>query len=217
MKKIILPLALIALFCFSGATEPSRFATPEEMGRAVLTALKNNDSLRFLQLYPSRTEADVAFIDPWKDSSIYDHQVQWVDRYFRNDKATPREMFRNTRKAVIDAGYNWKDVEFVSVEIKKESDRSPGIDYLYRVQMNLVVNTFSIGVRMSDVMKTKDGWNCGLIMKNPAIETPEIREMQNRMSAEADRLVDSMNKADSMSKVIYKKDEEEQAKKKKPH
>lgn len=233
MKKGLIPLVLGALLCFSGATEPSRFATPEEMGKALLSAFQKNDSARFLQLYPSRAEADAAFAEPWKDSSLYDHQVQWVNKFYNNKSELARQMFRETRKKITDAGYDWKDVQFISVDMRKENKRSPGIDYLYRADVNLIAkNTFRIELDLSDVMKTKDGWNCGLILKNPFIETAEVRAVRDQMNAEADRLIDSLNRADviknarvqlvadslrlvdSIVRVHHERDQQEQQKKK---
>jgi hypothetical protein len=216
MKKAIFPIIFTTLFLFSATTEPSRFATPEEMGKALLTALKNNDSIRFLELYPSQKETNAAFVDPWKDSSVYDEQVKWAGKYFLDKKAMAREMFRKTRQNVIDGGVDWKDVEFVSVFIKQETNRSPGIDYLYKAQLNLIVVNESdskIEIRLSDVMKTSDGWNCGLGMRSK-VSTKASRE---KVEAAAKRIMDSINMADSISRVIYEKDKYEQEHKKKPH
>jgi hypothetical protein len=217
MKKAIFPIIFITLFLFSATTEPSRFATPEEMGKALLTALKNNDSIRFLELYPSQKETNAAFVDPWKDSSGYAHQVQWAGRYFLDKSAMAREMFRKTRQVVIDGGFDWKDVAFVSILTRKETNRSPGIDYLYRAKLNLIIkNDYQAEIRLSDVMKTSDGWNCGLEMKCRT-ETPESRDNSKRAEEVARLMQDSIRMADSIIRVIYEKDKYEQEHKKKPH
>src|SRR6187551_1271910 len=217
MKKAIFPIIFITLFLFSATTEPSRFATPEEMGKAVLAALKNNDSIRFLELFPSQKETNAAFVDPCKDSSIYYHEIQWAGSYFLDKSAWPRRMFREARHDVIEAGYDWKDVEFVSIETKKLTKRSPGIDYLYNAKLTFVVNTYKIEVLLSDAMETNNGWNCGLGLGVSYIETKETRELTKKMSAEVDRMIDSMQRADSINKIIYERDKYEQEHKKKPH
>jgi hypothetical protein len=196
MKKIIFPLVIVSLFFLSAGNDPVRFATPEEMAKAVLATLQKNDSARFLLLYPTQQETNTAFVDPWKDSSLYDHQKMWAGKFYLNNSELTRSMFRDARQAISSEGVDWSTVQFVSVQLTKESKRSPGIDYLYRAEISCSSSADrNVTIRLTDIMKTNAGYNCGLGIK-ARVGPRRDDEAVERMRA------DSMRMSDSISAVI---------------
>jgi hypothetical protein len=194
MKKIIFVIVIASVFLISARKQPTRFATPEEMAKALLSALQKNDFPRYLQLYPTQEETNTAFVDPWKDSSIYDHQVEWAGKYYKDNNAMIYEQFRKTREEVIKEGIDWTTVQFVGINYKKNRKSSTGIDYLYRVSIHCTSGEKSVDIKLTYVMQTKEGWNCGLGMQAQV----NIPRTQAEREKEVQRLVDSINMADSM-------------------
>jgi hypothetical protein len=222
MKKIIFALLVAAVFLIAAKKQPTRFATPEEMGKALVLALQKNDSMRYLELYPTQVETNTAFVDPWKDSSIYDHQVQWAGKYYKNNNAMIFQQFREVRQEVIKAGINWSTVQFVSIETRKNPKNSRGIDYLYRALIHCTSGERSVDMKLTYTMQTKEGWNCGLGLRVSAAPSPQEKAaqeqrrkadsarmsdsmivvmMKRQMELEADRLIDSIRMADSLNRA----------------
>jgi hypothetical protein len=198
MKKIIFAIFIAAAFLISAKKEPARYATAEETGKAVLIALQNNDSTRFLQLYPTQLETNTAFVDPWKDSSMHAHQVQWVGKYYKNNNAMVYEMFRAARQKVIKEGIDWSSVKFISFETRQNPKSSTGIDYLYRGNMHCMSGDRPVDFKMTYMMQTKDGWNCGLGMDVRVGPTEQERIAQiQRMRADSARMADSIMVAEA--------------------
>ncbi|HTL80210.1 MAG TPA: hypothetical protein VL651_00825 [Bacteroidia bacterium] len=196
MKKYFFLLILVPYLFIAGTGQAKRFPTADDMSKALLAAMQANDSVRYVELCATKSEAVTALVTPYKDSATVQAAKQRaIDGYYASPNIA-YTTFRMERNKVVAEKLDWKQCVFVSATSEQTKDRSKGIDYIYSVRSLWKIGDREIGVTLGDVLKTAEGWNCGMQLK---ISVPPAG--QHVSTGMPKGKADSTHRADSMMHV----------------
>lgn len=211
MKKYFFVSAISLILLISAVSEPVRFDSTENLAKALLNTFRKNDSLQFVRFSPTKEEAYAAVLNNKSDSG-YAQKKKRIDSYYENNNAILRQHFRQSRQDVVNYGVSWAATEFKSLTVKNKRPGSGIVDSICNLNIYYEFNGAEIEMELKNVMKTKEGWNCGFDMRSLSVKNkPKSSGWSERRAAE--RMADSIHMADSIAAVYYML---EQNKKKSP-